>query len=74
MLLFTGGFKVWILKVVSEVIILLVEETYLLDVRCNDSFGVKIQSLDTLNVLFLLLTLKQKSKEKTEDNFKMFKS
>lgn len=33
------------------------EEIYLLDVGCYGSFGVKVQSLDSLNVLFLHLTL-----------------
>ncbi len=33
------------------------KEKYLLDVGCYSSFGVKVQSLDALDVLFLLLTL-----------------
>lgn len=32
---------------------------YLLDVSCDGSFGVKVQRLDPLDVLFLLLALER---------------
>lgn len=45
------------------------EEKYLLNVRCYGSFGVKVQSLDTLNVLFLLLTLKTEGVKREQKTF-----